>query len=61
MAGYILIATAGQLPELFVGRLMTGLAAGVVSVATPLYLTEVSPPVRRHSALFHISTVHVAM
>lgn len=46
-AGYLVIATAGRPLELFAGRLLTGIGAGVVSVATPMYLTEIAPPAVR--------------
>ena len=41
--GYVVIASGyGYYPLIF-GRLLTGLSAGAVSVATPLYLSEIAP------------------
>lgn len=42
--GFALIASGRGYHALLVGRLLSGLAIGLVSVATPLYLSEISPP-----------------
>lgn len=47
IAGNILSAGAPSLFLLFAGRLLTGFAVGVVSIAAPLYLAEMAPPERR--------------
>lgn len=43
-AGFALVATGRAYHALLVGRVLSGLAIGAVSVATPLYLSEISPP-----------------
>jgi SP family facilitated glucose transporter-like MFS transporter 8 len=47
VAGSLLIGGGHAAAHLFAGRLMTGAAVGVVSVATPMYLAEVAPPALR--------------
>ena len=42
--GFVLIALGREYHALLAGRLLGGLAIGAVSVATPLYLAEISPP-----------------
>ncbi|XP_043237113.1 facilitated trehalose transporter Tret1-like [Amphibalanus amphitrite] len=44
IAGWLLVAFAGTLGQLLAGRLLTGLAAGVATVAAPTYVGEVSEP-----------------
>ena len=46
-AGSFVMAFAETIPVLFVGRLIVGLAVGVASMVTPVYLSEVSPNQRR--------------
>ena len=41
---FVLIALGREYHALLAGRLLGGLAIGAVSVATPLYLAEISPP-----------------
>ena len=42
--GAIIICLSDSLEMLLLGRLISGLGVGVVSVVTPLYLAEISPP-----------------
>jgi sugar porter (SP) family MFS transporter len=43
VAGGILCAIAAQLTVLLVGRVLVGLAIGIASMLTPLYLAEIAP------------------
>ena len=45
--GSFIMAFAETIPVLFVGRFVVGLAVGVASMVTPVYLSEVSPNQRR--------------
>ena len=56
--GYVAISLGSGYLALVFGRLLTGLSAGAVSVATPLYLSETSPAHLRGSLG---STMQVAM
>ena len=47
VAGALLCAAAWSLPALIAGRLVVGLAIGVASMLTPLYLSEIAPPEKR--------------
>ena len=47
MAGSLVSAVAGTLALLLVGRVVVGIAIGVSSMLTPLYLAEMAPPERR--------------
>lgn len=42
VAGWILIAYAESTGVIYVGRIITGFCTGIVSVATPMYLIEIS-------------------
>lgn len=42
--GFALVAVGRAYHALLAGRVLCGLAIGAVSVATPLYLSEISPP-----------------
>ncbi|GJP60081.1 hypothetical protein CLOP_g19066 [Closterium sp. NIES-67] len=45
--GSVLSATAASIPQMLVGRALTGLAFGVISCVVPVYISEISPaPVR---------------
>lgn len=46
-AGSFIMAFAETIPVLFIGRFTVGLAVGVASMVTPVYLSEVSPNQRR--------------
>lgn len=45
--GYLLIAYSTHLSMLLVGRILTGLSTGIVSLAVPIYIAEISPPAIR--------------
>ena len=47
MVGSLASAAAGTLALLLVGRVVVGIAIGVSSMLTPLYLAEMAPPARR--------------
>jgi sugar porter (SP) family MFS transporter len=47
VAGAVISAIAGSLPVLYVGRVVVGLAIGVASMLTPLYLAEMAPARQR--------------
>ena len=47
LAGALLSAAAGSVAVLLSGRLLIGIAIGVASMLTPLYLAEISPAVSR--------------
>src|SRR5215469_13648314 len=47
VAGAILCALAAELTVLLLGRLLVGLAIGVASMLTPLYLAEIAPASER--------------
>lgn len=42
--GALMIASAHSFIHLFLGRFVSGIAAGIVSVVAPLYLAETAPP-----------------
>lgn len=50
VAGAGLIAVSDSYAWVIFGRLVSGLAVGIVSVAAPLYISEISPP--RHRGMF---------
>ena len=43
ITGSIIMYFAGTVYVLFIGRFIVGLAVGVASMVTPVYLSEVSP------------------
>lgn len=45
--GTATLMTAASLEQIFVGRILQGLAAGAVSVIGPLYIAEISPAQKR--------------
>lgn len=50
VAGWILIAYSGNLDSkttLFLGRMLTGLCCGTISMTTPIYIAETSDPEKR--------------
>lgn len=47
MIGSIIMATASSYVQLLIGRCVSGLAVGTISVASPLYLAEIAPPHHR--------------
>ncbi len=47
VVGAVLSAAAGSVPVLLAGRLLIGIAIGVASMLTPLYLAEISPAASR--------------
>jgi MFS transporter, SP family, galactose:H+ symporter len=47
LIGTLLLITATSIPQIFIGRLIQGLAAGAISIIGPLYIAEVSPAERR--------------
>ena len=44
IAGALLIAFSEIYVQLLMGRMVTGFAVGIVSVAAPLYIAEIAPP-----------------
>jgi sugar porter (SP) family MFS transporter len=50
VVGGILEATAGHIPMMSVGRVLSGVGAGAATVVVPLYISEVAPP--REKGLF---------
>ncbi|HKZ00567.1 MAG TPA: sugar porter family MFS transporter [Rhabdochlamydiaceae bacterium] len=44
IVGAVSAATATSLEALVVGRVVTGIAVGIISLVAPLYLSEISPP-----------------
>lgn len=44
IAGALLIAFSKVYVQLLAGRIVSGIAVGIVSVVTPLYLAEIAPP-----------------
>ncbi|XP_071949085.1 solute carrier family 2, facilitated glucose transporter member 8-like [Antedon mediterranea] len=42
--GYAMIASVNSVAALYVGRILTGVGAGMTSLATPVYIAEVSSP-----------------
>ena len=51
VAGYILIATAENLPMIFVGRVLAGLATALATSPAIVYITEVARPELRGSLM----------
>ena len=47
VVGTIVVSTAGNVEMLFTGRLLLGLAIGIVAATVPLYLAELSPKEKR--------------
>lgn len=47
VAGGVISTTSGSFDVFLVGRFVSGLGVGVVSVAVPMYLAEISPPHHR--------------
>ena len=45
--GPLMMAAAGNITTLFLGRVVVGLGVGCSAVAVPAYLGEISPPARR--------------
>ncbi|XP_028411873.1 solute carrier family 2, facilitated glucose transporter member 8-like [Dendronephthya gigantea] len=43
VAGWIIIAAAKALPHFYVGRFISGLGVGAISLTVPLYIAEISP------------------
>ena len=50
-AGFLIIALGPTFPVLMVGRIMTGVAYGMLMVDVPLYCAEIAQPAIRPIAL----------
>lgn len=42
--GWLLISFAQNVAMLYIGRIISGLACGAISLATPVYISEIAPP-----------------
>ncbi|XP_057322645.1 facilitated trehalose transporter Tret1-like isoform X1 [Microplitis mediator] len=49
LLGWILIATSYSIPQLLIGRFITGFATGLGSIAAPVYVSEIAAPKYRTS------------
>ncbi|KAL3464852.1 general substrate transporter [Aspergillus heterothallicus] len=47
LIGIALSCSAFQLPQLFIGRILTGMGVGIFSATVPVWQSECSPPVNR--------------
>ncbi len=44
VAGWVLLATCKTVALLYIGRILTGIGAGMASLITPIYIAEMSSP-----------------
>ncbi len=58
LVGAGLLIFANSIPTIMAGRIIQGLASGIVAVVTPMYIAEISPPERRG---VHVSYYQLAV